>query len=112
MVPLLCNYISSASYAQSKDLTQDYCKLVWESCKNVTILNSPFQPPLQGSASLPSSSSKLTDIWQSENDFCTSFGGSSDDQSLCFNENTVFFNTTEPSLTPKEYALREQAMDP
>lgn len=105
MVPLLCNYTSSASSAQSKDSTQDYCKLVWETCKNVTIVNSPFQPPLQGSAKLPSSSSKLTDVWQSEDEFCTSFGGSSGDQSLCFNGNAVFFNSTEPSPTPKGICL-------
>ncbi|KAJ1294090.1 hypothetical protein BS78_01G119900 [Paspalum vaginatum] len=105
MLPFLCNYASSASSAQSKDSTQDYCRLVWESCKNVTMLNSPFQPPLQGSARLPSSLSKLTDVWQSENDFCTSFGGSSGSQSLCFNGNTVLFNTTEPSPTPKGVCL-------
>lgn len=105
MVPLLCNYTSSSSSAQSKDSTRDYCKLVWETCKNVTIVNSPFQPPLQGSARLPSSSSKLADVWQSEHDFCTSFGGSSGEQSLCFNGNGVFFNSTEPSPTPKGICL-------
>ncbi|CAN6287189.1 unnamed protein product [Urochloa humidicola] len=105
MVPLLCNYTSSASSAQSKDSTQDYCKLVWETCENVTIVNSPFQPVLKGSARQPSSSSKLTDVWRSENDFCTSFGGTSRDQSLCFNGNAVFFNTTDPSPTPKGICL-------
>ncbi|VAH95514.1 unnamed protein product [Triticum turgidum subsp. durum] len=105
MVPLLCNYTSSGSSAQSKDSTQDYCKLVWETCKNVTISNSPFQPSLQGSGSLPSSASKLTDVWQSENDFCTSFGGSSDDKSVCFSGNAVSFNTTEPSPSPKGVCL-------
>ncbi|TVU45609.1 hypothetical protein EJB05_05100, partial [Eragrostis curvula] len=52
LVPLLCNN-TSASSAQSKDSTQDYCKLVWQSCKSVTIVNSPFQPSLQGKARLP-----------------------------------------------------------
>lgn len=101
MVPILCNGSASASSTQSKDSTQDYCKLVWETCKNVTILNSPFQSPLQGGATLPSSSSKLTDVWQSENDFCTSFGGSSDNQSVCLNGNEVSFSTSEPSPSPK-----------
>ncbi|KAM0854685.1 hypothetical protein ACQ4PT_050278 [Festuca glaucescens] len=105
MVPLLCNNTSSGSSAQSKDSTQDYCKLVWETCKDVTVLNSPFQPSLQGSSKLPSSSSKLTDVWQSESNFCTSFGGSSDDQSVCFNGNAVSFNTTEPSPSPKGVCL-------
>ncbi|KAG8097824.1 hypothetical protein GUJ93_ZPchr0013g33948 [Zizania palustris] len=105
MVPLLCNGPTSASSAGSKDSTQDYCKLVWETCKNVTILDSPFQPPLQGGAGLPSSSSKFTVVWQSENDFCTSFGGSSDNQSVCLNGNAVSFNTTEPSPSPKGICL-------
>ncbi|KAF7052115.1 hypothetical protein CFC21_060260 [Triticum aestivum] len=105
MVPLLCNYTSSRGSAQSKDSTQDYCKLVWETCKNVTISNSPFQPSLQGSGRLPSSASKLTDVWQSENDFCTSFGGSSDDNSVCFSGNAVSFNTTKPSPSPKGVCL-------
>lgn len=106
-IPFLCSSISSTTSAQSKDSTQDYCKLVWETCKNVTISNSPFQPPLQGSATLPSSPSKLTDAWQSENDFCTSFGGAPNDQSdsVCFNGNTVSFNTTQPSPSPKGICL-------
>ncbi|KAK3149681.1 hypothetical protein QOZ80_3AG0220850 [Eleusine coracana subsp. coracana] len=108
MVPLLCNSTSSASSVQSKDSTQDYCKLVWESCKSVSIINSPFQPPLQGKARLPSSSSsKLTDVWQSEEDFCTTFGGSSDKHSLCFIGNTVSFNAEEPSPTPKGICLEK-----
>lgn len=69
-VPLLCNYTSSSiSSAQAKDSARDYCKLIWEACKNVKIVNSPFQPLLQGSARPPSSSSKLTNVWQSEDDF-------------------------------------------
>ncbi|KAI4998573.1 hypothetical protein ZWY2020_053915 [Hordeum vulgare] len=105
MVPLLCNYTSSGSSAQSKDSTQDYCKLVWETCKDVTISNSPFQPSLQGSGSLPSSASKLTGVWQSENDFCTSFGGSSDGDSVCFSGDAVSFNNTDPSPSPKGVCL-------
>ncbi|GJM96256.1 hypothetical protein PR202_ga13075 [Eleusine coracana subsp. coracana] len=81
MVPLLCYNTSSPSSAQSKDSTQEYCKQVWENCKNVTIVNSPFQPPLQEKAKLPSSPSKITDVWQTEKELCTSFGGSSDEQS-------------------------------
>ncbi|KAL6637106.1 hypothetical protein ACP70R_024678 [Stipagrostis hirtigluma subsp. patula] len=104
MVPLLCNNTSARS-AQSKDSTQDYCKVIWETCKNVAIVNSPFQPPLQGSTRLTNSSLKLTDVWQTEKDFCTSFGGSSDDQSLCFNGNGVSFNATEPPPSPKGVCL-------
>jgi hypothetical protein len=54
---------------------------------------------------LPSSASKLTDAWQSENDFCTSFGGAATDRSVCFGGNTVSFNTTETSVTPKGVCL-------
>uniref|UniRef100_A0A0D9Y1W2 Glucose/Sorbosone dehydrogenase domain-containing protein n=1 Tax=Leersia perrieri TaxID=77586 RepID=A0A0D9Y1W2_9ORYZ len=103
-IPFLCNTTSSTS-AQSKDSTKDYCKQVWETCKNVTISKSPFQAPLQGSAPLPSSSSKLTDDWQSETDFCKSFGGAPNDQSVCFRGNSVSFNTTPPSPSPKGICL-------
>lgn len=104
-VPFLCNSTSSATSAQSKETTQDYCKLVWDACKNVEIPNSPFQPPLQGGGRLPSSTSKLTDAWQSENDFCTSFGGAPNDRSVCFSGNAVSFNTTQPSPSPKGICL-------
>ncbi|TVU45611.1 hypothetical protein EJB05_05102, partial [Eragrostis curvula] len=105
MVPLLCNNTSSASSAQSKDSTLNYCKQVWETCKNVPVVNSPFQPHLQGKARIPSSSSKLTDIWRTEKDFCTSFGGSSDDQSQCFSGNAISFNAREPSPSPRGVCL-------
>jgi hypothetical protein len=89
MVPLLCNNTSSASFAQSKDSTQDYCKLVWETCKNVATVESPFQAHLQAKATRPSSSSTFTDTWRTEKGFCTSFGGSFDDHSLCFSGDAV-----------------------
>ncbi|GJN35644.1 hypothetical protein PR202_gb24438 [Eleusine coracana subsp. coracana] len=104
-IPFLCNSTASATSAQSKDTTEDYCKQVWETCKDVKIMNSPFQPPLQGSATLPSSLSKLTDAWQSENDFCTSYGGAPDGQSVCLNGSTISFNATKPSPPPKGICL-------
>ncbi|GJM95030.1 hypothetical protein PR202_ga11723 [Eleusine coracana subsp. coracana] len=104
-IPFLCNSTASTTSAQSKHTTEDYCKQVWETCKDVKIMNSPFQPPLQGSATLPSSSSKLTDAWQSENDFCASFGGAPDGQSVCLNGSTVSFNATKPSPPPKGICL-------
>jgi hypothetical protein len=79
--------------------------LTWETCKDVKVTSSPFQPPLQGSATLPSSSSKLTDAWQSQNDFCASFGGAPDGQSVCLSGNAVSFNTTKPSPSPKGICL-------
>ncbi|KAF8763084.1 hypothetical protein HU200_008936 [Digitaria exilis] len=104
-IPILCNSTSSATSAQSKDTTQYYCKHVWETCKDVKIINSPFQPSLQGSAPPPSSPSKLSDAWQSVSDFCSSFGGAPNDQSACFSGNTVSFNTTQPSPSPKGICL-------
>ncbi|KAJ1266682.1 hypothetical protein BS78_08G170800 [Paspalum vaginatum] len=104
-IPFLCNSTSSSASAQSKETTQGYCKQVWETCKDVSITNSPFQPSLQGSAPPPSSPSKLTDAWQSETDFCTSFGGAPSDQSVCFSGDTVSFNTTQPSPSPKGICL-------
>ncbi|KAG8049392.1 hypothetical protein GUJ93_ZPchr0009g337 [Zizania palustris] len=96
-IPFLCDATSSSTSAQS----EDYCKLVWEACKNVTISNSPFQAPLPGSASL-----KLMDDWQSETDFCKSFGGAPSDQSVCLNGNAVSFNSTaQPSPSPKGICL-------
>jgi glucose/arabinose dehydrogenase len=64
---------------------------------------------LKGKAGLPSSSSsKLTDVWQSEEDFCTSFGGSSNEESLCFNGKTVSFNANkEPPPSPKGVCLEK-----
>ncbi|XP_072950971.1 HIPL1 protein-like [Typha angustifolia] len=103
-VPILCNTTLSAS-SSTKDSTKSFCTEVWDTCKNITIANSPFESPLQGSAGLPTSSSKLTDIWQSENDFCAAFGGSSSDKSVCFNGNSVSFNTTETSPAPKGMCL-------
>ncbi|KAI4992292.1 hypothetical protein ZWY2020_051709 [Hordeum vulgare] len=105
-IPFLCSSASSSATSahQSKKSTavQDYCKLVWDTCKDATIHNSPFQPPLQGGGRLPSSSSKLTDAWQSESDFCTSFGG---DRSVCLSGSTVSFNATQPSASPKGVCL-------
>ncbi|TVU45610.1 hypothetical protein EJB05_05101, partial [Eragrostis curvula] len=104
MVPLLCYNTSSASSTQS-NATEEYCKRVWKTCKSVTILNSPFQSPLQEKAKLPSSSSKLTNVWKTEKDFCASFGGSSDDHSICFSGNAVSFNAPEPLPSPKGLCL-------
>lgn len=97
-VPYLCNSTSSASSTPSKDSTKDFCKEVWDACKDISIKNSPF-------AGLPVSSSKLTDIWQSETDFCRAFGGSSSDNTLCFNGNSASFNESIDSTTPKGLCL-------
>lgn len=67
--------------------------------------NSPFAPSLQGSTGAPVSSSKITDFWQSESDFCKAFGGSPNDQSVCFNGRSALFNITPDSPSPKGICL-------
>lgn len=64
----------------------------------MSIASSPFQPPLQGTAPPPTSPSKLTDAWQSQSDFCGSFGGRS---SVCLSGDTVSFNAAGPSPSPR-----------
>ncbi|KAJ3674574.1 hypothetical protein LUZ60_005190 [Juncus effusus] len=91
-VPVLCNSTSISS-SLSKDSTQDFCTQVWNSCKDVSISNSPF---LSGSLST-GAASKLTDSWQSENSFCSAFGGLPGSESVCFNGKSASFNTTEKS---------------
>ncbi|XP_072952198.1 HIPL1 protein-like [Typha angustifolia] len=104
-VPTLCNSSLSSSSVQSKDSAKDFCTQVWDTCKDISILNSPFEPPSQGSAGLPISSNKLSNVWQSGNDFCAAFGGSSSDQSVCFNGKSVSFNSTQNIPAPKGLCL-------
>lgn len=97
-IPNLCNSLDSSSSAVTKDSNKTFCEDVWDTCKEVAMWNSPF-------AALPVSSSKLTDIWQSEADFCKVFGGSSGDSNLCFNGNPVSFNRSIVSPPPKGLCL-------
>lgn len=54
-----------------------------------------------------STSSKLTDLWQSKTDFCAAFGGSSnhDEDSFCFNGEPVSLNKTETPVPPQGLCL-------
>lgn len=104
-VPVLCNSSDSVSSSAS-----GFCSTVWTSCQNISIRNSPFAPSLQGAGtgvSQNSSASKLTDLWQSQSDFCTAFGGSTDEKSLCFDGKPISLNRseTEPVLPPKGMCL-------
>ncbi|XP_076890461.1 HIPL1 protein-like [Bidens hawaiensis] len=99
-VPLLCDKQSATSF----------CRDVWDTCQNVSIRNSPFAPSLQGAAGLPqNTSSKLTDLWQSRTDFCTAFGGRSDD--VCFNGRPVQLNSTRTSSVPPKGLCLERLGD-
>lgn len=101
-VPVLCNSTVQVNSSQSKYATNDFCSKVWNTCQDVPIWNSPFAPSLQGSAGVPtnSTSSKLTDHWQSQNDFCQAFGGSSSSGSLCFDGEPVKLNNTQTQIPP------------
>ncbi|XP_051187666.1 HIPL1 protein isoform X2 [Lolium perenne] len=99
-VPLLCSSSWAPNSSQSKDPTQPkghYCEQVWKQCKSTAISNSPFQPSAPRNAAFTGSASMLTDFWQSENDFCESFSGTPNHQSVCFNGHAVSFNTRKNS---------------
>ncbi|GKA02792.1 HIPL1 protein-like protein, partial [Tanacetum coccineum] len=95
-VPVLCNSTVSSDSSQSSQATINFCKTVWDSCQNVSIKDSPFSPLLQGQAAIPANTtSKLTEIWPSVNEFCNIAGGSSTYGSVCFSGEKVSFNTTK-----------------
>lgn len=109
-VPVLCNSTGSSPSFVSRQSTSNYCSAVWDSCKDISILNSPFAPSLQGrGAGLAQNAtpSKLTDLWQSQTDFCNSFGGFSEEDSLCFNGEPVSLNKTQTPLVPKGMCLEK-----
>ncbi|XP_073297042.1 HIPL1 protein-like isoform X2 [Primulina huaijiensis] len=95
-VPVLCNSTVSQDSTQSLQSTNDFCSKVWNTCQNVSIVNSPFSAALQGRAGIPtnSSSTKLTNLWQSQSDFCDALGGASDDGMACFAGEPVTLNST------------------
>ncbi|KAK7411495.1 hypothetical protein VNO78_02929 [Psophocarpus tetragonolobus] len=100
-VPLLCNSTIPSNSSQSKATVEDFCTQVWDTCKDVSIVNSPFAPSLQGQAGAPTptNASKLIDLWQSKTEFCTAFGGSSDNSSVCFEGEPVSLNKTETPIS-------------
>ncbi|KAL0926779.1 hypothetical protein M5K25_003029 [Dendrobium thyrsiflorum] len=107
MVPVLCNSTTSVSSAQSSKVASgDFCVQVWDSCKDVSIRNSPFAASLQGAAGQSVSSSRLSDLWQSKTDFCKAFGGSASSESVCFNGQSASFNSSVDSA-PKGICLEK-----
>ncbi|KAL8140741.1 hypothetical protein V2J09_006762 [Rumex salicifolius] len=82
-VPLLCNSTMTNS-SQSNQAQQDYCSQVWETCQNVSLLNSPFSIPIQTKAS-----------------------GSSTDGSVCFSGEPVNLNNTISSSSPTGLCLEK-----
>lgn len=95
-VPVLCN--STDTEASYNSVSVDFCTKLWDICGNVPMKNSPFVIPKRDKARIQFSPSpaKLKDIWQSREDFCSSFGGSSNDQTTCFSNEPIFNNNIEP----------------
>ncbi|KAF6157323.1 hypothetical protein GIB67_004261 [Kingdonia uniflora] len=108
-VPVLCNSSILSNSTQSNRAANDYCARVWDTCQNVSVFNSPFAPSLQGRVGVPvnSTSSKLTDLWQSKADFCDAFGGSSVAESFCFDGEPVSLNNTEILPPPNGLCLEK-----
>ncbi|XP_073131010.1 HIPL1 protein-like [Henckelia pumila] len=109
-VPILCNTAAGAPISSlSSQANNSFCSSVWEACKTVPILNSPFAPALQTKAELPQNAtlSTLTDLWQSESDFCNAFSGSSDEKPVCFNGNPASLNESDTLPPPKGICLEK-----
>ncbi|KAL0336271.1 UNVERIFIED_CONTAM: HIPL1 protein [Sesamum radiatum] len=106
-VPVLCNSTAGTAVSSLSSQEDDsFCSTVWESCQNVLILNSPFAPALQSKARVPRNVtlSKLTDLWGSKSEFCSAFGGASDENSLCLMAN-LFRLTKQIRCLPKGICL-------
>lgn len=104
-VPVLCNSTISTNTTQSKAAVEDFCSLVWDTCQNVSMVNSPFSPSLQGQtggATVSTKAAKLTELWQSKSDFCKAFGGASSDESVCFDGEPVELNKTKTPNSPPD----------
>ncbi|KAJ9554457.1 hypothetical protein OSB04_018502 [Centaurea solstitialis] len=107
-VPVLCDSPKSADSALLKQSETSFCTNVWDTCQNIPMRNSPFAPSLQGAGGLPqNTSSKLTDLWQSRNDFCTAFGGAPDESTQCFNGRPITLNSTQIPVPPRGMCLEK-----
>ncbi|KAL9239548.1 hypothetical protein vseg_013858 [Gypsophila vaccaria] len=101
-IPVLCNSTSSQAGT-------NFCSKVWNTCLNVSVENSPFSPALQGQGGshVNSKLTKLTDMWQSNSDFCNAFGKSSDNDSVCFDGEPVTLNATGAPSAPSGLCLEK-----
>ncbi|KAJ4979412.1 hypothetical protein NE237_010192 [Protea cynaroides] len=105
-VPVLCNSTISVGSSQSNGAENNFCGNVWDTCYNVSMLNSPFAP-MQGSQNVNSTSSKLADLWHSKTEFCKVFGGASSNDSVCFDGQPVSLNNTETVHPPSGLCLEK-----
>nr|GMC74331.1 HIPL1 protein-like [Ipomoea batatas] len=110
-VPILCNSSSSGTSNKTSQDASNFCSKVWNSCQNVSVMNSPFAASLKGRNPSPlvSNFTKLRDFWKSETDFCHVFGGASVDESLCFDGGSIILNSTEPPSPPSGLCLERIA---
>ncbi|XP_042487810.1 HIPL1 protein-like [Macadamia integrifolia] len=104
--PVLCNSTISVGSSQSNGAANNFCGMVWDTCYNVSMLNSPFAS-LQGSQNVNSTSSKLADLWQSKSDFCKAVGGASSNDAVCFDGQPVSLNNTEILQPPSGMCLEK-----
>ncbi|PON54813.1 Soluble quinoprotein glucose/sorbosone dehydrogenase [Trema orientale] len=103
-VPVLCNSTFSADSSQSQTGLTNFCSNVWNECQNVSLVNSLFGS--QGGTPI-NSTSKLSDIWKSKDDFCNTFGGSSEAGLVCFDGQPVSLNNTGVSSPPSGMCLEK-----
>ncbi|XP_077210154.1 HIPL1 protein-like [Tasmannia lanceolata] len=106
-IPVLCNSTVPVNSSHANGTKNGFCAKVWDTCQNINIFNSPFAPSLQRNAGViaNSTSSKLTDLWHSENDFCEAFGGSSRNGSVCFDGGSVSLNNIQVQIPPSGLCL-------
>uniref|UniRef100_A0A7N0TZJ9 Glucose/Sorbosone dehydrogenase domain-containing protein n=1 Tax=Kalanchoe fedtschenkoi TaxID=63787 RepID=A0A7N0TZJ9_KALFE len=86
-VPLLCNSTVAENSSQSNQAAASFCDKVWDTCGNVSNSGSLFAPA-------DSSPTKLSDLWNSESDFCNAYGGPSAEDAVCFAGEPVKLNGT------------------
>lgn len=107
-VPVLCNSTASSISKGTTQKTNSFCSKVWTTCQNASISNSIFASSLKGQvlpAPAKSNITKLTDLWQSEADFCEVFGGSSLDGSICFDGEPIALKSTVSMRPPSGLCL-------
>ncbi|XP_078181244.1 HIPL1 protein-like [Carex rostrata] len=98
--PALCN-TKLVALSSPTNSTTDFCTETWNTCKDVTIPNSPF-------ATSNASPNKLSDSYKAATDFCAAVGSGATDQALCFSGGTsVGFNGTQPAPPPQGICLEK-----
>uniref|UniRef100_A0A1J3G9H1 HIPL1 protein n=1 Tax=Noccaea caerulescens TaxID=107243 RepID=A0A1J3G9H1_NOCCA len=90
-VPVLCNATVSSNKLSQTLAENDFCSGFWSECQNLSVANTPFA----SQAGDGGNTSTISETWKSSNDFCKTFGGASDESSVCFNGQKVSFNMSK-----------------